>query len=307
MFIEKSSNGSLEVMAPAKINLFLEVHSRRADGYHDINSAFQAVSLFDRLEFERTDTPEVSIELRGKGPVPTDETNLIAKAYRSLCEEFEVSGGLKVRLEKNIPVAAGLAGGSSDAAATILAANILYTLSLTRREMTELSARIGSDVPFFFTCGQALVSGRGEIVEETSFPTDYWLVLVTPAFGISTAESYAALKRGLTTSRNRFSLMCCPTAQKLIETIAPSGNDFEEVHFLSYPDLERIRDGLLRTGAQLARLTGSGPTVFGVFREAPDVDYREFFRRDDWQVHTVQPITLPRNYDSLEGGNRGDH
>jgi 4-diphosphocytidyl-2-C-methyl-D-erythritol kinase len=293
MFIRRLSEGALVIGAPAKINLFLEVLNKRSDGYHDINSAFQAVSLFDTIRMERTDGQDVIIELTDSGGVPTDGRNLIARAFNAMKEQFGLSGGLRVALSKKIPVEAGLGGGSSDCAATIMGVNVLFKLGLTKEEMTAIGAKLGSDVPFFFTQGQALVTGRGDVLEPVELPTDYWLVLVTPDFGISTAESYARLKIDLTNHKNPFKLRRCVRVEELIESIVLSGNDFSGAHALSYPVLGGIEVELRKHGAVLARLTGSGPTVFGIFMRAPDIEENGFFERGDWQVNTVRPITLP--------------
>lgn len=307
MFIKRLSRESLIIGAPAKINLFLKVLRRRSDGFHDISSVFQAVSLFDRLRFERVDGPGVTITLEAQVDIPTDERNLISRAFHLMQRRYDLSDGLAVHLDKSIPVAAGLAGGSSDAAATIMAVDILWGPGRSGEELARLGAEIGSDVPFFFTRGQAMVSGRGERVEEIELPTDYWLVLVTPDFGISTAASYAGLKLNLTNSKNPISLCRCRTAQMLVESLRSTGNDFREAHYATYPILRRIEDELLQSGAVLARMTGSGPTVFGMFLEAPDIEHGNLFNRGDWQINTVRPITLPKNRDLEAGGNRGDH
>ncbi|MBU0984586.1 MAG: 4-(cytidine 5'-diphospho)-2-C-methyl-D-erythritol kinase, partial [candidate division Zixibacteria bacterium] len=213
--MKRISTGSVVIGAPAKVNLFLEVLSRREDGYHDINSLFQAVSLFDRLRIRRLPAESgVRLSLDGPDSVPTDERNLVCRAYNLMRDRFDLQDGLEVDLEKNIPVAAGLAGGSADAAATILACSVLFDLQLEYTDMALLGQEIGSDVPFFFSRGQALVTGRGEQITATNFPTDYWLVLVTPNLHISTAESYARLRTGLTKSRVPFTLEGCRTSEE---------------------------------------------------------------------------------------------
>ncbi|MCP4684099.1 MAG: 4-(cytidine 5'-diphospho)-2-C-methyl-D-erythritol kinase [bacterium] len=294
MFVKKIASGQVAIGAPAKINLFLEVLDRRDDGYHNINSLFQAVSLFDRLQFRRTrDHMGAAITLTRPSELPTDENNLIVKAFDLLRDRFDITGGLDVELEKNIPIAAGLAGGSADGAATILAGAILFDLPLDFAEMAGLGLELGSDLPFFFTHGQALVSGRGEVVQETSYPADYWLVLVTPDLAVSTAEAYAQLSLRLTKSRIPFTLERCDTPHELVKSLGLTGNDFEEVHLKSYPDLRRIRSELLDRGALLARISGSGPSVFGFYCDAPDIDGGNLAGRADWRTTTVRPVTLP--------------
>ncbi len=293
MFIREANDNSVTIDAPAKINLFLEVLNKRPDNYHNINSVFQAVSLYDRLEFSVCDVPEVTIRLAGDCELTTGKDNLISRAYHLMKTEFDIDRGLNVLLEKDIPIAAGLGGGSSDGAATIMACNVLFRLGLDKSEQMRLAGRIGSDVPFFFTGGQAHVTGRGEVIEEIELPTDYQLVLVNPSFELSTSASYALLKRRLTMSKKPFNLAQCPRAEELVKSLHHSGNDFEEIHFKTYPELGRIRDGLLRSGALLARMTGSGPTMFGIFFHAPEIIKGEDLDWGNWQTYTVMPVTQP--------------
>jgi 4-diphosphocytidyl-2-C-methyl-D-erythritol kinase len=293
MFVKRLDDQTLIIGAPAKVNLFLQVLSRRPDGFHDINSLFQAVSLFDRIRFTLTENDGIELTLEKQCDLPTGSDNLIAAAWSMMQKEFNLSGGLKVGLEKNIPIGAGLGGGSSDGAATILACNILFQLGLSADTMMALGARIGSDVPFFFSGGQALVSGRGEILRELQAPIDYWIVLVTPNFQISTANSYAALSLTLTEKEQKFNLGRHRTADELVESLRVADNDFEANHLISYPEIRQIRDELLKSGARLARLSGSGPTVFGIYREAPGSELDSLSREQDWQLNVVRPITLP--------------
>jgi 4-diphosphocytidyl-2-C-methyl-D-erythritol kinase len=291
MFVKRRKNNEIVIDAPAKVNLFLEVLNKRPDGYHNINSLFQAVSLFDRLYFTPVPKAGISIHLETNVDLPVGEDNLVAKAYRLMKERFALGRGLVVKLEKRIPVSAGLGGGSSDGAAAILACNLLFNLKLHSSQMAKLSLALGSDLPFFFSSGQALVSGRGEVVEETRWPIDYRMVLVTPDIALSTAVSYAALKRGLTKSKSPYSLTCCRTVEDLLGSLRLAGNDFEEVHLRSFPELGRIKDELLKRGALLARMTGSGPTMFGVFKQVPQTEADEMFDRGNWRLHTVEPIS----------------
>lgn len=293
MFVKRLDQHCLVIGAPAKVNLFLQVLNKRPDRFHNISSLFQAVSLFDRLKCRRTNKPELRLHLSSSTPnLSTGEDNLIAKAFRLMQQEFDLSGGLEVELEKNIPVGAGLAGGSTDAAATINACNLLFDMHLTRVNMAELGARIGSDLPFFFSSGQALVTGRGEVVTDLPLPTDYWLRLITPGFEVSTARSYADLQLGLTVGREPFSFTVCRTADELIGPLSRAGNDFEANHLVSYPEIGKIRDWLLAHGALLARMSGSGPTVFGIYLAAPPEEQDNVEGRGDWRLYTVRPITL---------------
>ncbi len=292
---------------PAKINLFLEVLQKRPDGYHDINSLFQAVSLYDRITFDLTDRPGVDLTVLGSDDLADGPENLVVRAAQLMQQEYGLRRGLTVTLEKNIPTAAGLAGGSSDAAATILACNLLYDLHLDYPAMARLGLRIGSDLPFFFSGGQALVTGRGERIEETDLPTDYHLVLVNPGLAISTAASYAGLRIGLTKSKHPFKLPCCRTAEELIEALRDAGNDFEGEHLRSYPVLGEIKQVLAERGAALGRMSGSGPTIFGMFTDFPQIEVETMKRRGHWRFFTVAPIAL-RKQALLRGGrHRGNH
>ena len=292
MFVKKITSTSVAIDTPAKINLFLDVLNKREDGFHNINSLFQAVSLFDHLTFEIQEKPELNLEISGNSQLESNDDNLVSKAYNFMRDKFDFNRGLKVKLEKNIPIAAGLAGGSSDAAATILACNLLFDLELTYEGMAGCGLHIGSDIPFFFSSGQAIVTGQGELIENSSYPLDYELVIVKPEISISTAESYKALKRNLTKQKNPFKLGTCQTVDRYITSLKEAGNDFEEVHLLSYPEIGRIKDGLLSAGAKLARMSGSGPCVFGMFSKLPDS--KEDLNRNnmDWQIYFVKPIQL---------------
>jgi 4-diphosphocytidyl-2-C-methyl-D-erythritol kinase len=291
MFVRHQESNEVVIDAPAKVNLFLQVLNKRPDGYHNINSLFQAVSLFDRLYFTPVPKAGISIHLESNIELPVGEDNLIAKAYRLMKERFTLDRGLVVKLEKRIPVSAGLGGGSSDGAAALLACNLLFNLGLRSPQMAELSLVLGCDLPFFFSFGQALVSGRGEVVEKTSYPIDYGMVLVTPEIVVSTAASYGALKRGLTKSKSPFSLPRCRKVEDLVGSLRLAGNDFEEAHLRSFPELGRIKDELLKRGALLVRMTGSGPTMFGIFKQAPRTEADEMFNGRNWRVCTVEPIS----------------
>ncbi|MEA2031045.1 MAG: 4-(cytidine 5'-diphospho)-2-C-methyl-D-erythritol kinase [candidate division Zixibacteria bacterium] len=297
MFVSRIGPDRIKIKSPAKVNLFLEVLNKRSDGYHNINSLFQAVSLFDELKYELTDNHTLTLNISSPQPLENDKNNLVYRAYHLMQKTFGFRKALAIRLDKYIPIAAGLAGGSSDAAATILACNIIYNLNLSYREMAKLGLQIGSDVPFFFSKGQALISGRGEQAIETSFPCEYKLILVTPDLSISTAEAYGELKMDLTNSRNPFILGRCETVNELFEHLLLSNNDFESVMFSLYPELSKIRKVLLRMGASLVRMSGSGPTVFGMFKKIPESEDYKATHLKNWRCYTVEPIILHKQVD----------
>jgi len=283
----------MNIKAPAKINLFLKILGKRQDGYHNILSWFQAVDLFDYLSFEKTGGKGIELAIDGDHSLPTDSDNLITRTAGLLFERYDLQGGLKIRLTKNIPIAAGLGGGSSDAAATIYAINSLYELNLAAEKFNDSGLAIGSDVPFFFSSGQGEVSGRGGDIKEIDLPTDYFIILVTPKLEISTGESYRRLNLGLTSNDANVKLYSCSNFKQLIDCIGDLGNDFESMHLQSYPVLGRIMDALNRAGAELTRMSGSGPTIFGLFKDMPEREDLIQITRGDWQLMTVRPITLP--------------
>jgi len=302
MFVKRTPDGSLVIGAPAKVNLFLEILGKRPDGFHAIHSLFQAVSLFDRLTFQPLPDPGIRLTVRGDTPAPIGPENTVIKAYEAFRALANSGFGLQVDLEKCIPSGAGLGGGSADAAATIVACNALLNNQLTIGQLSEIGARVGSDVPFFFSCGQAIVTGRGEVVTESQFPTDYWLVLVTPALSISTAASYAGLNMPLTDIRRASSFSGSRSAAEFVNSLRLTGNDFESGHLESFPVLSKIRDWLTDRGARLVRMSGSGSTMFGIFETAPDWANEHEFEQESWQINLVRPIALPRIEVNPNGG-----
>ncbi len=286
------TKNSAIVETPAKINLMLEVLNKREDGFHNINSIFQAISLYDEISFEKIDGTDFQLAIENK-ILPADESNLIFKAFELMKRKFQLNSGLKVSLKKNIPVSAGLGGGSSDAAATIDVINQLFGLGLGNQEMAEISAEIGSDIPFFFSSGQALVTATGNVVQDIQLPLDYWVVLVKPKEGFSTIEMYASLKRGLTYSKNPFSFASCSIVTEMIGQLKKTGNDFEEFALNHFPELDKIRAFLLKQGALIVRMSGSGSAFFGIFESYPDVRNWTEPEGVDRQFCAVKPITLP--------------
>lgn len=280
---------SLKVQAPAKINLFLKVLGRREDGFHDIYSLLQTVSLYDELTF----TPiKQGIELEISGAdLAADQSNLVWRAADLLRQRFGLSGGVHIKLDKQISMGAGLGGGSSDAAATLLALDQLFGLGLTSQQLGSLAAELGSDVPFFLSGGQALISGRGEVVEEVRLSTDYSLILILPNFSISTAWAYQQLRKPLTSPSPIPSFERSTRGQGLFEQLRQLGNDFETVVTAEYPVISVLLDGLRRAGAGHAALTGSGSAVFGIFAGGPTPDALATLRTSpDVRLYELWPV-----------------
>lgn len=283
----------IELKAPAKINLFLKILNKREDGYHNIYSWFQAVSLYDYVTYIKTSATGFKLQHNGPPSLPAGEKNLIIKTAGLMFEMFDLVGGLNIELEKNIPISAGLGGGSSDSAATIYAIDKLYGLSLSDEEKREIGQKIGSDVPFFFSSGQAEVTGRGEIIKNISIPSDYYLILIKPELSISTAESYSGLKMDLTSSTEDIKLFCYKDFREMASDLSEIENDFEKEQMKSFPVLEKVKDVLKNAGADLVRMSGSGPTIYGLFRDMPEGDGLKQIIRSGWLYYKVKPIVLP--------------
>lgn len=250
---------TITLRSPAKINLCLSVLARRPDGYHDVEMLMQMVGLFD----------EVTVSLGGPGisvscdsvAVPSGEGNIAWKAATELLRVSGSKAGLGIEIKKTIPVAAGLGGGSGNAAAVLAATNNLLGLGFDRGGLAEIGARIGMDVPFFFFGPTALARGRGEIVTELPPLPQIGVLLVNPGFETSTAWVYKNLNLGLTKK-----LDCNKISRLNIRTIAKGlQNDLETVTSAAHPVIGRIKEALLAQGALGALMSGSGPTVFGIF------------------------------------------
>ena len=258
--------------APAKINWSLSVFDKRDDGYHDILSLMQCVTLSDSLMFEHCNTLDV---ITG-APIPLGD-NLVHRAMVLLKERSGVREGARIRLSKEIPVAAGLGGGSSDAAFTLMGLNLLWNLGMTHHELAKIGETLGSDVPFFFHGPFSVIRGRGEIVSPVTPGISYAILLVNPRTGISTAWAYAELDRGsasrvvLTKKDNNIKLLCQALEKGDFASLSSMRrNDLEPLVIRRYPEIGEIRAELLKRGALFSSMSGSGPTVYGVFRNEND-------------------------------------
>ena len=256
----------IKLPAFAKINLGLKVLGRRADGYHEIRTIFQTVTLHDGLTFEAT--ADGRLELACTDPtIPADESNLVIRAAAALRERYGVTRGARVTLEKNIPAGGGLGGGSSDAAVTLIALSHMWNLKADVRGLSELGARLGADVPFFLTGGTALGTGTGTDIEPREDAPKTHLVVVTPGVHVSTAEAYRALGApALTKDDALANLSVSRTEADFNDSLCDvMSNDFEAVVVRLHPEIGRARDALSGAGAVRASLSGSGSSVYGVF------------------------------------------
>jgi 4-diphosphocytidyl-2-C-methyl-D-erythritol kinase len=249
----------LTAFSPAKVNLMLRIVRRREDGYHDIRTIFQKISLHDTLRFALREEPGIVIRTNDPN-LPTGGGNLIHRAASALLQRSGHKGGLSVTLLKRIPVGAGLGGGSSNAATALKALNRLLRLNASLRELTEFGLRIGADVPFFLMEGSAFGSGIGDQLKKIVLP-DLWYVLINPGFEVSTAWAYR--NHILTKGRNDYNILRFPRVPEEVPGFL--WNDLEAVVSTAHPEVAVAKDILLSEGAAGALMTGSGPTVFGIF------------------------------------------
>ncbi|HEU4402984.1 MAG TPA: 4-(cytidine 5'-diphospho)-2-C-methyl-D-erythritol kinase [Candidatus Polarisedimenticolia bacterium] len=256
----------ITLQAFAKINLNLKVIGRRPDGFHELETIVQTITLHDRIDLEGAqDGIELEVD---DATIPADATNLACRAAAALPRASSGPQGVRIRLVKGIPSGAGLGGGSSDAAATLVGVSRLRRLPIDPEILLPLACSLGSDVPFFLTGGTALLTGRGTEVRPLPDRTGYSLLLVFPGAGISTPAVYAQLHAPLTPedkigSMTRFR----PTLMGEVEACVGTGNDLEPYARVLCPAIGEIKERLLRSGATAAAMTGSGSAVFGLFRD----------------------------------------
>jgi 4-diphosphocytidyl-2-C-methyl-D-erythritol kinase len=254
---------SITLKAPAKVNYLLDVIRRRPDGYHDLRMVMQRVNLCDEITLTLTKDPLISVRC-GKAGVPDGPGNIAWKAARALLDLDNSSRGVTISITKNIPVAAGLGGGSSDAATVLMGMNELLALGLSDRRLMEIGVKLGADVPFFIFKKTALAQGIGEELTVMPDMPRAWVLLVNPGVHVSTAWVYNNLK--LT---NRGELARLPSFYGTVADICSiCANDLESVTIPAFPVIAEIKEALLRHGAMGAMMSGSGPTVFGLFQDS---------------------------------------
>lgn len=278
-----------ETKAYAKINLSLDVIGRRENGYHDVCMVMQTVGLYDEISIEKISDEEIRVEVEDQrffkdDALPKDkEGNLCYKAAKMLKERFELPGGMRIYMKKRIPVAAGLAGGSTDAAAVFRGINQLYNLRLTKEELCKLGVELGADIPYCILGGTYLSEGIGEILTPITPTPKAYLVLVKPPVAVSTKLVYEALD-----SKEDF---VHPNTQAMLKAISNGDlkamsaflcNVLESVTIPMHPEILTLKEKLLECGALNAIMSGSGPTVFGIFesQEEADLAKNEILKRN---------------------------
>lgn len=259
------SNNDISLKALAKINLGLDVVRRREDGYHEVRMIMQTIYLYDRLDIKRTQEPGIQIQTN-LSFLPVNENNLIYKAAKLLMDEFSITDGVSVKLDKRIPVAAGMAGGSTDAAAMLIGVNRLFSLGLTKKQLMERGVQIGADVPYCIMRGTALAEGIGEALSPLPPMVKCPVLIAKPSISVSTKFVYQNLKLDDTTIHPDIDLMIEDIKAKNLHDIAAHmGNVLETVTIPNYPVIDEIKKHMLSHGAVGAMMSGSGPTVFGLF------------------------------------------
>lgn len=273
----------------AKINLGLRIVNKRQDGYHDLETIFYKIGLFDEIELEPTDG-EITLTSPQQG-VPCNDSNLCWKAVRLLQNELKTMQGAHIHLKKNIPMGAGLGGGSSNAAVIVKNLPSLWNKTLSSEAQTKIALRLGSDVPFFLVRSTSFAEGRGEQLTEIDFSFPYWVVVLNPNIHVSTPWAYMSLaiaRNGIFPVRNS---LIDDFQQKDFSKILT--NDFETVVFEYYPVIAKLKQSLLNLGASYALMSGSGASVFGLFENkgkalrAADNFSSSFF------VHITEPNFHP--------------
>lgn len=257
----------LSLKAYGKINLGLDVLRRREDGYHDVRMIMQTVGIFDRVDLIWKEEPGIQVETN-LYYLPTNENNLVYKAAKLLMDEFQVQEGLLIRLRKFIPVAAGMAGGSSDAAAVLFGVNKMFRLGLTTEELMERGVKIGADVPYCILRGTALSEGIGEVLTSLSPVPQCQVLVAKPGINVSTKFVYENLHANDLRPEQHpdiDGMIRAIKAQDLQGIADKLGNVLETVTVKEYPVIQEIKDKMLEFGAIGSLMSGSGPTVFGLF------------------------------------------
>lgn len=253
---------ALTVFTPAKINLALKILRKRADGYHELQTILQKISLYDEIELQLS--PRQGISVTADDPaIPGDQRNLAYRAAQALFQRTSIAAGVAIHIKKKIPAGAGLGGGSSDAAAVLTALNKLLDCKLTMSELIELGLTLGADVPFFIYPGTtALAEGIGERLSPVTLRQSFWALVLYPGFSVETAWAYSNYKI-LTNKINHIKIQ--NSIRDIHQLLPLMENDLEQVVIELHPEIQKIKDELITAGAYGSLMSGSGSSVFGLF------------------------------------------
>ena len=256
--------------AYGKINLALDVLRKRDDGYHDVRMIMQTVGIYDGVEIKKTDTGKIEIETN-LFYLPNDENNIVYKATKMLFDEFNITAGVKIKLKKFIPVSAGMAGGSTDAASVMFGINKIFNLGLSMKQLMERGVKIGADVPYCLMRGTALSEGIGEELTKLPDMLKCPVLIAKPPISVSTKFVYENLRANELESHPDIDGMVDAIKNQDLEGIAARmGNVLETVTIKEFPVIKEIKDMMIKEGAINSLMSGSGPTVFGLFRSEED-------------------------------------
>ena len=291
----------MRLKAMAKINLGLDVLGKREDGYHEVRMIMQTIRMYDILDIRKTKRP--GIVLTTNLPfIPTDSRNLVYKAAEMLMEEFEIEEGLSIKLRKFIPVAAGMAGGSSDAAAALVGINRLFKLGLSQKELMDRAVNIGADVPYCVMRGTALAEGIGEKLTRITQVPDCFVLIGKPGINVSTKAAYESLQLDKISSHPDIDGMIGDIERgDLLAMTQKMGNVFEPGIIEKYPVIGEIKALMESHGALKAMMSGSGPTVFGIFDDREKMEAAAEVLRESRLAKTVFATEVTK-----AGGNTND-
>jgi 4-diphosphocytidyl-2-C-methyl-D-erythritol kinase len=288
---------SIRLPSFAKINWSLQILGKRPDGYHEVRTTLQTISLHDDLHFELSSDQDISLSCDDPR-IPTGSENLIVRAAEALRARCRVTNGARIHLHKSIPTQAGLGGGSSNAAVTLLALKRLWNVALSSAELAEIAASLGADVPFFLVGGCALATGTGTAVTKLPDEENTQLIVVHPCASVSTVDAYKAMNSPSLTSNNPIPILSSSLGEVDIRQSKLSSrrelkNDFESEIFDMEPEIERAKMSLLAAGADSALLAGSGSSVFGIFanREAQQRALNEIKVEPGWRVFACATVS----------------
>lgn len=257
----------IKLKALAKINLGLDVVRKKEDGYHEVRMIMQTINMYDKIAIKKLNEPDIKVKTN-LYYLPNNENNLVYKAAKLLMDEFNIQQGVSIDLEKFIPVAAGMAGGSSDAAAVLIGVNKMFKLGLTRKQLMERGVKIGADVPYCIMRGTALAEGIGEVLTPLKPMPKCYILIAKPGISVSTKFVYGNLKAN--------EIVNHPDIDGMVEAIdngdlqgvvSKMANVLEDVTIKEYPIIEEIKTIMKDNGALNAMMSGSGPTVFGIFTD----------------------------------------
>jgi 4-diphosphocytidyl-2-C-methyl-D-erythritol kinase len=282
----------ITLKAPAKINLFLELKSKRKDGYHNLETIMQTISLYDEISFESYDNG-IFLEC-GNEDLPTDSTNIVYKAAKVFYGYFKIDRGVKIYLKKIIPMGAGLGGGSSDAAATLMALVKLYNVKTSKEELEKIATKLGADVAFFLTGGTAFCEGIGDVITPLKSIKDLNLVLANPGFGINTSGVYKKVKFPLT-NRGKINKIISHINSGSFdkkEAFSHCFNRLEDFVLVDYPEIAKIKN-ILRDAGCVSLMSGAGATVFGLFDSTVNLEaFKAGLRKYTWKFWFVNSTEL---------------